>query len=118
MVTKKNKPLTEIKFDYIFEDDYKPEYVSGAHGGTTPRGDVVLNFYFERHGLPFKENFKIKEDGTLEEKSSHREPAKNDPTLIRQVMSGVIMSQQTAREIRDFLNYQLGSDDKNEEGDE
>lgn len=44
MSDKKN----ELKFKYIFDDSYNPVYVNGAHGGVTPRGELVVNFYLER----------------------------------------------------------------------
>ena len=42
----------EIVFKYIFNYAYNPVYVNGAHGGLSPRGELVMNFYLERPPLP------------------------------------------------------------------
>ena len=42
----------EMTFKYIFTYDYSPVYVNGAHGGISPRGELVMNFYLERQPLP------------------------------------------------------------------
>ncbi|MFC0297755.1 hypothetical protein [Geobacillus jurassicus] len=41
-----------VHFKYLFPDDYNPVYVNGAHGGISPQGEIVVNFYFERRPLP------------------------------------------------------------------
>lgn len=40
--------LDKINFKYKFSDAYNPVYVNGAYGGVNPRGEIVINFYFER----------------------------------------------------------------------
>ena len=115
---KKVEPEKEVAFKYIFEDDYHPDYVSGAFGGSTPRGEIVLNFYFERRGIPYKEVFNLTEKGTLEENAQKREPEDFDSSFIRQITTGVIMSHQTAREIQNYLNKVLVPVEEVEEGKE
>lgn len=42
----------QIVIKYIFKDDYNPIYATGAFGGVNPSGDIIANFYLERHALP------------------------------------------------------------------
>lgn len=115
---KKSQPKDEVTFKYIFENDYHPDYISGAFGGTTPRGEVVLNFYFERVGIPYKEVFELQENGQLGEHIPEKTaPQDNATSLIRQITTGVVMSQQTAREIQIYLNKLLGPVEEIEEGE-
>ncbi len=39
----------EIKFTFIFPDDYNPAFANGVWGGVTPKGELNMNFYLERH---------------------------------------------------------------------
>ena len=112
------KPGDEITFKYLFLDDYHPEYVSGAFGGITPRKDIVLNFFFERSGLPNKQTFKVQADGTIGKMAEKVEPGDLEASFVRQVKSGVILSREVAIEMRDFLNEMLGVFDKVEVQDD
>ncbi len=58
-----NKP--EIKFKYVFSYNYNPVYVNGAHGGISPRGELVVNFYLERPPLPNSIAHEINQNGTI-----------------------------------------------------
>jgi len=117
MAKKTSDKKPEVAFKYIFEKDYQPDYVSGAFGGTTPRGEIVLNFYFERGGIPYKEVFELKENGQLGEPIPEKtEPEDHNTSLIRQITTGVVMSQQTAREVQIYLNKLLGPIEEKEEG--
>ena len=41
----------ELTFKYIYTYDYNPDYVNGAHGGISPRGELVVNFYLGTIGI-------------------------------------------------------------------
>ena len=69
-----------IIFKYIFEDDYNPKYVNGAYGGITPKGEIIVIFFLERHGLPKSETISISEDGKLGDEIE-REPKDHRQSL-------------------------------------
>ena len=96
-----NKP--EMKFKYIFTYDYNPIYVNGAHGGVTPRGELVMNFYLERQPLPNSITHEITQTGTIGAETEV-EPSDLGRSLVRQVINGVVLNYNTARE----LHYWLG----------
>lgn len=96
----------KIKFKYIFADDYNPKYVNGAYGGITPRDEIVLNFFFERHGIPISQSHKLANNGTLGEEIEI-EPNDHKDSLIRYTDIGVILSLKNAIVIKDFLSAQI-----------
>src|SRR5689334_2075696 len=96
-----NKP--EMTFKYIFTYDYSPTYVNGAHGGLSPRGELVMNFYLERQPLPNSISHEITQAGTIGPETA-MDPSDLGRSLVRHVTTGVVVNYQTARE----LHYWLG----------
>lgn len=96
-----NKP--EMTFKYIFTYDYNPVYVNGAHGGVSPRGELVMNFYLERQPLPNALGYEINQNGTIGAETTV-EPEDLQRSLVRHVANGVVVNLQTARD----LHYWLG----------
>lgn len=93
----------EMTFKYIFTYDYSPVYANGAHGGVSPRGELVMNFYLERQPLPNAISHEITAAGTIGPETDV-EPADLGRSLVRQVINGVVLNYQSARE----LHYWLG----------
>lgn len=93
----------EMTFKYIFTYDYSPVYVNGAHGGVSPRGELVMNFYLERQPLPNAVSHEITPAGTIGPETDV-EPSDLGRSLVRQVINGVVLNYQSARE----LHYWLG----------
>lgn len=92
----------EVKFKYIFSDDYNPIYVNGAFGGINLQGEIVINFYLERHGLPISQSFEIKKDGKLGNEIG-KEPEDLRTSMIRFVQSGIILNLINAKKIHKWL---------------
>ena len=98
-----SKKTTDFKFKYIFTYDYNPVYINGAHGGVTPRGELVVNFYQERQPLPNAITHELNPNGTIGGEVAV-EPEDLGSSLVRFVSNGVVVNYQTARE----LHYWLG----------
>ena len=96
----------EITFKCIFTYDYNPKYANGAHGGISPRGELVVNFYLERPPLPNAVSFGINQDGTIGEESVS-DPKDLHQTLVRYVSNGVVLSLQTARDLHSWLGEKV-----------
>jgi hypothetical protein len=96
----------ELTFKYIFSDDYNPVYVNGAHGGVTPRGELVISFYLERQPLPNSITHELTASGTIGRESGAA-PEDLNSSLVRFVSSGVVLNHQTAREIHFWLGEKL-----------
>lgn len=99
-----NKP--EMTFKYVFTYDYSPTYVNGAHGGLSPRGELVMNFYLERQPLPNSISHQITSAGTIGPETAV-EPEDLGRSLVRHVTTGVVLNYQTARELHYWLGEQL-----------
>lgn len=96
----------DFTFKYIFTYDYNPLYVNGAHGGITPRGELVVNFYQERMPLPNSITHELNPNGTIGRETAV-EPEDLNRSLVRYVSTGVVVSQQTARELHFWLGEKL-----------
>lgn len=96
----------ELKFKYVFADVYNPVYVNGAHGGVTPRGELVVNFYLERQPLPQAISHEINANGSIGREAAVQ-PADMNNSLVRFVSSGVVINHQTARELHFWLGGKL-----------
>ncbi|HEY6873984.1 MAG TPA: hypothetical protein VI298_14765 [Geobacteraceae bacterium] len=94
---------SQFKFKYIFTYDYNPVYINGAHGGVTPRGELVVNFYQERQPLPTAITQELNPNGTIGAEVAV-EPEDLNRSLVRFVSNGVVLNYNTARE----LHYWLG----------
>src|SRR5512135_998057 len=96
----------EIKFKYVFADNYNPAYVNGAHGGLTPRGELVVNFYLERLDLPSSITHEILPNGALGNELS-QDPADTNNSLVRFIESGIVLTYENARIIHTWLGERI-----------
>jgi hypothetical protein len=96
----------DFTFKYIFTYDYNPLYINGAHGGITPRGELVVNFYQERMPLPNAVTHELNPNGTIGRETAV-EPDDLSRSLVRYVSTGVVVNQQTARELHFWLGEKL-----------
>ena len=99
-----NKP--ELKFKYIFDYGYNPVYVNGAHGGVSPRGELVMNFYLERMALPESITHEINPNGTIGSETA-AEPDDLAHSMVRFIEAGVVMNYQNARELHLWLGERV-----------
>lgn len=95
-----------IKFKYIFSKDYNPKYINGAYGGITPKGEITVNFYLERQGLPISQTYQLKpEEKQATEISA--EPNDLQLSMVRFVDTGIILNLTSAKEIVAWLNEKI-----------
>ncbi len=96
----------EVKFKYIFNDDYNPVYVNGAHGGVNSQGEIIVNFYLERMGLPNSQTNAITSEGKLGDVIAS-DPKDLNQSHIRFIRNGIIMNLQTAITIHNWLGQHI-----------
>lgn len=99
-----NKP--ELKFKYIFDYGYNPVYANGAHGGVSPRGELVMNFYLERMALPESITHEINPNGTIGSETA-AEPDDLAHSMVRFIEAGVVMNYQNAKELHLWLGERI-----------
>jgi hypothetical protein len=92
-----------ISFKYIFKYDYNPVYVNGAHGGVSPRGEIIANFYLERQPLPNEISHAINPDGSIGADVVAVDPENLNSLIIRYVSSGVVLNYQNAKALHSWL---------------
>ncbi|MFW6118750.1 MAG: hypothetical protein ACOC7S_00280 [Planctomycetota bacterium] len=92
-------------FRYIFADDYNPVYVNGAYGGITPKKEIVAHFFLERHAVPRSVTHEVDDEGMIGAEVE-TEPEVRE-MLVRFVPSGVVLSLDGAKQIRDWLDRQI-----------
>ena len=97
---------SELKFKYIFDYGYNPVYVNGAHGGVSPRGELVMNFYLERMALPQSITHEINPNGTIG-KEAAAEPHDLANSMVRFIESGIVMNYQNAKELHLWLGERI-----------
>lgn len=103
----RRRNVKKVKFKYVFEDNYNPEYANGAHGGLTSQGEICINFFLERNAIPYSE-INALDNGHIGEVLG-REPvaADDEVVVVRYITTGVVMTPQTARGVRDFIDKNL-----------
>lgn len=100
--------IEKIKFKYLFDKSYNPVYCTGGFGGLTPRNEIILNFFMERHPIPYSETREITANGEVGDIIKIKpDDDSNTVKVIRSVECGVIMDLNTAKEIRAWLDDQI-----------
>jgi len=46
------KKINNVSFRYVYPDDLHDLYVNGLWGGVTPRNEIYVHFFSERHPIP------------------------------------------------------------------
>jgi|SRR5690606_8840819 len=98
--------MNKLKCKYIFNEQYNPKYINGAHGGITPQGEIVINFYLERNALPNSQTFQVDENKTAPTEIAS-EPSDLNNSFVRVIENGVIMNYKSAKEIHKWLGSHL-----------
>lgn len=96
----------EINFKYIFNYGYNPVYVNGAHGGISPRGELIMNFYLERQPLPNSISHEINPNGTIGNPTSE-EPEDLKNSLVRFIDTGIILNHESTRNLHFWIGERL-----------
>ena len=79
----------ELKAKYVFDDDFDPEYITGAFGGVLPSGELVVDFYLERTPIPYETVQTIDENGKMSGSLTVTAPDLEDFKLRRTIKSGI-----------------------------
>ncbi|HNW15264.1 MAG TPA: hypothetical protein PK560_00315 [bacterium] len=96
------KSLSKLKFTYIKNSNFITHHVDGLHGGMTPRGHLVMNFFSERFPIPNTVTHKIA-DGVL---GDELEKESKDG-IIREVVCGVVINLESAKSINEWLTARI-----------
>jgi hypothetical protein len=95
-----------LSFKYIFTYDYNPVYVNGAHGGISPRGELVANFYLERQPLPNEITHSISNEGAIGDVMAVA-PKDLNSSMVRYVPCGIILNHENAKNLHAWLGEHI-----------
>jgi hypothetical protein len=109
-----DKKVKKFTFKYVYPDNLRDYYVNGCWGGTTPRNEIYMHLYSERHPIPKEVVHDVKEDGTLSEKYS----VSKGGEVVRLIQSTVVMDIGTAKSIKDWLDKFINLIEKKDENKE
>lgn len=96
----------QIKFRYVFPENYNPVYCNGAYGGISTHGEIVANFFLERMPIPNSVTNSVNPDGTLSGTTS-TDPSDLDQSVIRYISTGIVLSEDSAKSIYEWLGNQI-----------
>ena len=103
----------EVRFIYKFDEGYNPMYANGAWGGVTTHREIALHFFIERQPLPYEETFQITKEARVGAPLSRVPPQDGQQVeVLRFITTGVILTPDTARAIRDWLTRHLSALDQ------
>lgn len=108
LIVTDGKPMpSQLRFKYLIDNAYAPHYANGAHGSTTPHGELVLSFFLERSPVPLSDTKKISADGELQSGAEKVETEREELLILRQITTGVVMSVETATRVHALLGQLL-----------
>jgi len=98
---------TKIKFVYKKPDELQPAYINGAIGGLSPKGELIMDFYFEHVDLPMEQRMPLVDGKPQLDQESRLERIKHDPdelVMVRNIRATLIIPVQ---EISNIANWML-----------
>ncbi len=98
----------EIKFIYEKGTDFKVHQIDGVLGGTSPHGDIFLNFFSERFPIPETVSYELLENDKLGKEIE--KDVKN--AIIRELECGIILNIETAKKINEWLSQKITENEK------
>jgi len=96
-------PMKSITFHYLKNPQFRVVHVDGGLGGITPRGLIHFAVYSERPAIPQTQTQAISPEGTLGEPMT----AETKEGIVRELDVDLVMTKQTAVEIRDWLDRRI-----------
>jgi hypothetical protein len=94
---------SKVRFFYIKGNHFRVLHVDGALGGITPRGFLHFSVYSERPAIPQTAEHQVSIEGRLSEPLSQE----GKQGIVRELDADLIMTKQTATELRDWLSKRI-----------
>jgi len=94
---------SKVRFFYIKGNHFRVLHVDGALGGITPRGFLHFAVYSERPAIPQTAEHQVSIEGRLSEPLSQE----GKQGIVRELDADLIMTMQTATDLRDWLSKRI-----------
>src|SRR5437016_14548966 len=100
----------KIRFELFKSPLFRVVHVDGAFGGLTPRGELFVSIYNERHPIPTAIIHSVKASGEIgEEIRSEREGRK---ATVREVEIGLQFELEVAKNFVDWFQKKINEAEK------
>ena len=95
----------QVRFHYLKSNAFRVIHVDGAHGGITPKGQIQMALFNERHPIPQQTVHKLAADGSLGELVPAETVTKEG--VVREVEAEAVMTLETAKSLVTWLNKKI-----------
>lgn len=102
-----NKMIDSITFEYKLSEDYKVYAVNGLFGGITPKGDLMINLFYEGNPIPEHSTYNVNPDGSIGDETERIVSS----SLVRNIPFGVSMAIDTAKSFKGWLEDKIEKHD-------
>jgi len=97
-----------VTFHYTEDANYRTIPVSGAWGGITPKGHIIVNFYYDRPESPKSTSHEVGAKGSLGEELDKSYVHGGQGHFERRFEVGVVMDDATASTLIQWLQTMTG----------
>jgi hypothetical protein len=95
----------KVRFDYIKSSHFKVIHVNGVYGGNTAHGEIMMSVWNERYAIPKQVAYELRGDGQLGEEIPEDRVTRD--AIVREVEASLVMSIETAKQVRDWLDEKV-----------
>jgi len=99
--------LKQVTFHYTEDANYRTIPVSGAWGGITPKGHIIVNFYYDRPESPESVSHEVGPKGSLGAELDKSYAHGGDRHFERRLEVGVVMDDETASSLIVWLEKMI-----------
>ena len=92
-----------VTFHYSEDANYRTIPISGAWGGITPKGHILINFYYDRPESPKSVSHEVGPKGSLGDESEKSYAHGGEGHFERRFEVGVVMDDATASTLMQWL---------------
>jgi len=94
----------KLTFKYVYPENLRDLYINGCWGGVTPRKEIYLHLFSERHPIPKSVTHKVNKETMSLGKEIEKEEGGN---ILRLIQASVVMDLSTAIAIRDWIDDKI-----------
>ncbi len=88
------------RFIYKIRDDFRRVFVNGVYGGISTRGELRMDFFLEHFPIPEDEVMEVTPEGGVKHIPK---PQPEEVTAVREVIVGLLMNQDQALSIAEWI---------------
>lgn len=103
--------MEKIRSKIVYNDESKLKYINGSFGGLNSKGEFLMYLFCESVNAPTESEIMADDDNAIETFID------NDVKIVKNIEASVIMTQETALSIYEWLGRNLGVNTENKKED-